>query len=159
MAGLATIDDLQILMKTAFEADDFDQAELVLNIVSSWARVVSGQQWPDAPTGVPADVVAVVLQASRREITNPDRVISRDMGPFSVQFAKPPDGFFFPAELAILRRFRRSGGLRTISTSRGEEGRPNVADVGFRQYGDGDVWFPFCTADEGYGDVTPWSGG
>lgn len=157
MAGLASVDALQTLMKTVFEAEDFDQAELVLEIVSSWARVVSGQQWPDAPDQVPPDVTAVVLQASRRELKNPDRVITRSMGPFSVQFAQPPDGFFYPAELAILKRFRRSGGLRTVSTTRGEDGRPWAGDTGYLQYGDGDGLFPFCGADEGYGEVLPWT--
>ncbi len=156
MAGLASVGDLQVLMKTEFQGDDLEQAELVLGFVSSWARVVSGQLWPDAPAGVPADVSAVVLQASRRELTNPDRVISRQMGPFNVQFSQPPDGFFYPAELAILKRFRRGSGLRTVATTRGETGRPSAGDVGYVQHGDGDVWFPFCSADEGYGERLPW---
>ncbi|WP_207760580.1 hypothetical protein [Mycolicibacterium sphagni] len=138
-------------------SDELAQAELVLAIVSSWARVVSGQSWPDAPTGVPDDVRAVVLQASRRELKNPDRVISRQMGPFNVTFSSPPDGFFYPAELAILKRFRRSGGLRTVSVSRGEDGRPWAGKVGYLHYGEGDGIFPFCSGDEGYGDPVPWS--
>ncbi|AXH67815.1 head-tail adaptor Ad1 [Mycobacterium phage Bromden] len=154
MAGLASIDDLQTLMSTVFEDDALEQAQLVLDIVSSWARVVSGQMWPDAPANVPDDVRAVVLQASRRELKNPDRVISRQMGPFNVQYSQPPDGFFYPAELAILKRFKRSGGLMTVSTSRGEEGRPWAGKTAYIRYGDG--LFPFCSDDEGYGDVVPW---
>ncbi|QXO14250.1 head-to-tail adaptor [Mycobacterium phage Chaser] len=154
MAGLATIDELQTLMSTVFEDDALEQAQLVLDIVSSWARVVSGQMWPDAPANVPDDVRAVVLQASRRELKNPDRVISRQMGPFNVQYSQPPDGFFYPAELAILKRFKRSGGLMTVSTSRGEEGRPWAGKTAYIRYGDG--LFPFCSEDEGYGDVVPW---
>lgn len=148
MAGLASIDDLQTLMSTDFSGDASEQAELVLSIVSSWARAVSGQSWPDAPAGVPDDVRAVVLQASRRELRNPDRVITRAMGPFSVTYSQPPDGFFYPAELAILKRFRRSGGLRVVGTTRGECGRP---EVGFLQYGEGDVLFPcFSECDPGF---------
>ncbi|QFG10242.1 head-tail adaptor Ad1 [Mycobacterium phage DyoEdafos] len=154
MAGLATIDELQTLMSTTFEDDALEQAQLVLDIVSSWARVLSGQMWPDAPANVPDDVRAVVLQASRRELKNPDRVISRQMGPFNVQYSQPPDGFFYPAELAILKRFKRSGGLMTVSTSRGEEGRPWAGKTAYIRYGDG--LFPFCSEDEGYGDVVPW---
>lgn len=159
MAGLASIDDLQILMKSVFVGDDQEQAQLVIDIVSSWARVASGQSWPDAPVGVPDDVRAVVLQASRRELRNPDRVITRQMGPFNVQFSQPPEGFFYPAELAILKRFKRSGGLRTVGTTRGEDGQPGAGDIGFLHHGDGDDLFPFCSRAEGYGDAVPWSGG
>lgn len=151
MAGLAAVLDLQTLMQTEFASDAWDQAELVLDIVSSWARVVSGQSWSDAPSGVPDDVRAVVLQASRRELRNPDRVISREMGPFTATYSAPPDGFFYPAELAILKRFRRTGGLRVLSTTRGEEARP---EAGYLHYGDGDVLFPaFSSGEPGYDEA------
>ncbi|ADL70976.1 head-to-tail adaptor [Mycobacterium phage LeBron] len=146
---------MQTLMSETFVGDELAQAQLVLDIVSSWARVVSGRSWPDAPTDVPDDVRAVVLQASRRELKNPDRVISRQMGPFNVQYSQPPDGFFYPAEMAILKRFRRSGGLRTVSTSRGEEGRPWAGKTAYINYEGGSL-FPFCAEDEGYGVVVPW---
>lgn len=145
MAGLASIDDLATLMSTVLEGDVQEQAQLVLGIVSSWARVVSGQSWPDAPAGVPDDVRAVVLQASRRELKNPDRVITRSMGPFSSTYAAPPDGFFYPAEVAILKRFKRSGGLRVVGTTRGEVPGP---EVGYLEYGSGDVLFPAFTSGE-----------
>ena len=148
MAGLVGIADLQTLMKTTFSGDAEEQAELVLSIVSSWARVVSGQSWPDAPAGVPDDVKAVVLQASRRELKNPDRVITRQMGPFNYTYSAPPDGFFYPAEVALLKRFKRSGGLGVVGSTRGEEGRP---DVGFLQFGEGDILFPaFTDGEPGY---------
>lgn len=149
MSGLVSVSDLQTFMGREFSGDAEQQAELVLGVVSSWARVVSGQSWPDAPAGVPDDVRSVVLLAASRELKNPDKVISRQMGPFSVRFSDPPDGFFFPAELAILRRFRRSGGLRVVSTTRGEEFRDN--QVGFLEYGSGDVLFPaFSPGEPGY---------
>lgn len=151
MAGLASIDELKALMKSDFSGDELTQAELVLTMASSWARVVSGQEWPDAPSGVPDDVRAIVLQASRRELKNPDRVITRQMGPFNVQYSAPPDGFFYPGEMAILKRFRRSGGLRVVSTTRGEEPRP---DVGYLRYGDGDSLFPvFTECEPGFDDA------
>lgn len=122
MADLASVDALQVLMKRTLTGDDLAQANLVLQIVSSWARGVSGQAWPDAPTGVPGDVVGVVLTASRRDLLAPDpRVTSETMGPFAVTYGPPPDGFFLPAELAILRKFSgRPAGLFTISMSRGD---------------------------------------
>lgn len=144
--GLATVEQLQTLMSTVFSGDELGQAELVLNIVSSWARVVSGQSWPDAPTGVPEDVGYVVLQATRRELKNPDRVITREMGPFNVTYSAPPDGFFYPAELAILKRFRRSGGLRTVATTRGDLGQREVA---YLQFG-GELFPAFTDGEPGY---------
>lgn len=158
MTSLVSIEDLQTLTKTEYADDDLTQAELVLEIVSAWARVLSGRPWPDAPVGVPDDVRAVVLQAARRELANPEKVISRSMGPFSVTFSTPPDGFFYPAELAILKRFRKANGLRTMSVTRGEEGRPNAGKVGWLHYGEGDGLFPFCGSDEGYGAPLPWDG-
>lgn len=158
MSSLVAIGDLQALMKVEFSGDDLEQAQLVLDIVSAWARVVSGRTWPDAPVGVPDDVRAVVLQAARRDLQNPERVITRSMGPFSVQFSQPPDGFFYPAELAILKRFRKTQGLRTMGVTRGETGRPNAGKLGYLHFGEGDGLFPFCGADEGYGTPLPWDG-
>lgn len=120
MADLASVNDLQVLMKRTFSSDDLAQANLVLMIVSSWARVASGQDWPDAPAGVPQDVVSVVLTASRREILFPDRITQETMGPFAVTYADPPPGFWLPGEAAILKRFRKSAGMFVVSSGRGE---------------------------------------
>lgn len=123
MAALASIDDLQTLMGTTFTGDTLDQANMVLSLVSAWAISVSGQvnAWPDAPVGVPPDVQAVVLTASRRELRNPDRISGKTTGPFMVSYSQMPTGFFTEAELDILRQFRSKGsGLFTVSTTRGE---------------------------------------
>jgi hypothetical protein len=124
MADLASVDDLARLMKRAFSGSDLDQAEMVVATVSAWARAVSGQIWPNAPTGVPSDVMYVVLSASRRTLRNPDGVVSEAMGPFSKSYDKPPADFFSPAEIAILKRYRAKGnnGLFTVGFSRGEVG-------------------------------------
>jgi hypothetical protein len=152
MADLASVDDLATLMKLApFTGIDLDQATLVIQIVSAWARGVSGQAWPDAPTGVPPDVRAVVLTASRRELNNPDKVITETMGPFNVTYSTPPDGFFTPAELAILRRFAgRPAGLFTISMSRGDV--PTAFTDGYLSFGDGGEPLPYYAfGDPGWG--------
>ena len=124
MADLASVSDLEKLMQRTFSGSGLDQAEMVVSSVSAWARSVSGQDWPDAPTGVPSDVKYVVLAASRRTLRNPDGVVSESMGPFSKSYDKPPTDFFTKAELAILKRYRpktAKGGLFTIGFSRGEE--------------------------------------
>lgn len=153
MTSLASVDDLGVLMKRVFTGDDEDQAAMVLAIVSSWARVASGQSWPDAPTGVPDDVRYVVLAASRRELTNPDRVISKTKGPFSVTYDKMPAGFFSKAEMAILGRFKGvSGGFRTLSTTKGDEA--TAASYGFLNWDDGagDPFRAFAGIDAEFGD-------
>lgn len=124
MTNLASVADLQALMNRTFSDEDgsLAQANSVLTIISSWARVASGQEWPDAPAGVPQDVVSVVLTASRRDLGTVDgkSVLIDTMGPFGVTYGAAPEGFFSPAETAILSRFRRAGGLFTIGTTRGE---------------------------------------
>jgi hypothetical protein len=124
MADLASVDDLQVLLKRTLSGGDLDQAEMVISTVSAWARAVSGKLWPDAPAGVPSDVMYVVLSASRRVLKNPDGVIAESMGPFSKTYDKPPADFFTPAELSILKRYRAKGnnGLFTIGFTRGEVG-------------------------------------
>lgn len=119
MGALATVDDLQTLMGATFSAEQRGQAEAVLNMVSAWARGYSGQSWPD-PASAPEDVHWVVLSAAKRELRNPDRVVEKEKGPFSVTYDKPPDGAFLPAELAILRKFRGGGGLFTVRFGRSD---------------------------------------
>lgn len=121
-APLASVADLATFTRTTFTGDQEDQALLVLQVVSAWARTVGGRNWNDTDLLPPDDVVGVVLSAARRELANPDRVISEHMGPLSVTWAKPPDGFFTQGELAILRKKSSGGGLFTISTRREEQG-------------------------------------
>lgn len=127
MNDLASVDDLAVLCKRTFSGGDFDQAEMILQVVSAWARAVSGQEWSGS-AGVPSDVKFVVLAAARRVLRNPDGVTAESMGPFSRSYDKPPVDFFTPAELAILKRYRPSAsrGLFTVGFSRGEEGNPRM---------------------------------
>lgn len=122
MADLASVEDLEVLMKRTLSGADLDQAEMVLSAVSAWARAVSGQSWPET-AGVPSDVKYVVLAASRRTLRNPDNLTAESMGPFSKQYDKPPAQFFSPAELAILKRYRpkANSGLFTVGFTRGEK--------------------------------------
>lgn len=117
---LASTADLAVFMRTTFTGAEEDQADLILRTVSAWARTVGGRAWNDTNLLPPDDVVGVVLSAARRELTNPDRVISESMGPLSVTWAKPPDDFFTRAEMAILKK-KSTGALFTVSTRREEE--------------------------------------
>lgn len=117
---IASVADLATFMRVTLTTEEEIQAQLVLQVVSAWARTVGQKNWNSTTLLPPDDVVGVVLSAARREWNNPDRVISETMGPLSVTRAAPPDGFFTSGELAILKK-KSSGSLFTISTRREEE--------------------------------------
>ena len=120
--SLVSVAQLATYMRTTFPVGPkADQASLVLQVVSAWARSEGGKPWNLTDNLPSDDVVGVILSAARREITNPDRVITESMGPLSVTRAQPPRGFFTDGELAILRR-KNNGGLFTVRTSREEKG-------------------------------------
>ncbi|SKT45294.1 Uncharacterised protein [Mycobacteroides abscessus subsp. bolletii] len=136
-------------MGVTFTQDQRAQAELVLNMVSAWARGYSGQSWPD-PASVPEDVPWVVLSAAKRELRNPDRAVSKAKGPFSVSYGRLPDGAFLPAELAILRRYRGGGGLFTVQFGRSDTTIDPFAfgKDGFLEDGSGGDPIPYYRRDE-----------
>src|SRR6478752_7234999 len=145
---LVDTDVLGAYMRTTFAGDMLTQANLVLQVVSAWARTVGAQAWTDET--VPDDVVGVVLSASRRELSNPDRIITEQMGPLSITRAKPPEGFFTNGEMAILRR-KAGGGLFTVSTRR-EEAEWGVGYLHMRE-DLSDELFPYLNWNEpGYDD-------
>lgn len=117
---LVDVDTLSAFMRAPFSEAEEEQAYLILQVVSAWARTVGGKAWNLTNTLPPDDVVGVILSAARREVTNPNRVITESLGPMSVTWAPPPDDFFTPAEMKILAR-KASGSLFTISTRREEE--------------------------------------
>jgi hypothetical protein len=119
-APLASVEDLALFMRVTFDTSQEDQALLTLQVVSAWVRTVGRKNWNNTDLLPPDDVVGVVLSAARREMTNPDRIISESMGPLSVTRAIPPDGFFTAGELAILRR-KSSGSMYTIPFRREED--------------------------------------
>ncbi|MFM8798892.1 MAG: hypothetical protein ACKODT_08040 [Fluviibacter sp.] len=114
------MDTLSAFMRTTFSPSEEEQAYLILQVVSAWARSAGMVNWNLTDNLPPDDVAGVILSASRREMTNPNRVISEALGPVSVTWAPPPDNFFTPGELRILAR-KKSGSLYTISTRREED--------------------------------------
>lgn len=126
---LANSEQLRVrLGKSAFSAKDGLRADAVLDDVSALARS-EGRPWPDA-AAAGADVVAVVLAASKRAYNNPNMYVSRAAGVFNhrVHDSAFATGTFTKAELDILARARRkasrSSGLWTQATTRGEYGSP-----------------------------------
>lgn len=123
MAALVSIADFQGYLNTTFADGELTQAQAVLEGISDLARGVSGQQWPDAPTGVPGDVKQVVKLASKRHLdflAKDSTLKSEGMGPFSYGYFDTPEEFFTRGELGVLQRFRTKSGLFTIGSSRGE---------------------------------------
>lgn len=118
---LATPEQLATYMQKEFTGPELDRADLVLRVVSAWVRSTARKYYNSTNFLPPSDVIGVVLSAARREMVNPDRVITEQMGPLSVTRAQPPEGFFTPGEMQIL--LRKSGNsLFTVSTRREEQG-------------------------------------
>jgi hypothetical protein len=124
LAALATVEDLARGIDGGIDIDDEARAEWVLEIVSSWARLISRKSWVVTGTGaVPDDVVAVILLAARRLFTNPNLVVSWNEGPLAEKFSENavPDGAFTPAEIAILERQWRKKGMWVKSFKRDDD--------------------------------------
>jgi len=118
---LATVEELSTFTRTTFAAGaEYDQAELILQVISAWVRTLGQKNWNNTDLLPPGDVVGVVLSAARRELANPDRIISESMGPVSVTRLTVPDGFFTLGEMAIIRK-KSSGSMYTIPFRREDD--------------------------------------
>lgn len=120
-APLIDAGTLASYLRLTFTQEQSAQADLILRVVSEWARTIGGKRWNATDLLAPPDVIGVVLSASRREWNNPDRVITDNLGPLAVTYAKPPDQFFSRGELQILWR-KSKGSLFTVSFRREENG-------------------------------------
>jgi hypothetical protein len=151
---LVSVDELSTFMRTTFTDPEADQAEMVLKMVSAWVRTLGQKNWNNTDLLPPDDVVGVVLSAARRELNNPDRIISESMGPFGVTRTPPPDGFFTRGEMAIIRK-KASGAMYTIPFRR-EDDRWAVGYV-HMTYDASDEPFPYFDQwDPGYwGTIHP----
>lgn len=119
--ALATLDELARWTQWEFEDDSPEsaQAEDILVMASEWARSIAGKLWATA-ADAPKTVIGIVLAASRREIENPRRVTYEVKGPESASYnpLNCPPGFFTEPEIKFLRKFRKSGGLWSLSSYR-----------------------------------------
>lgn len=148
---LATVADLEArLGRSVTDPDEVARADAALADASTLARLEGRQDWWTAEGGltVPAAVVTVVLTAAKREVTNPDQVISDTVGPFTRRRA---DGtttgvYLTEGEKAIVRRYRAtSPGLWTQPTTR----RPVGDDTVWFEDTFGAELFPLGSADDG----------
>lgn len=121
-------------------------AEWAIETVSAAARDIARRPEWTAET-VPPGVVAVVGLAARRLYVNPDRMTRENDGDYgyALDSSVTNAAIFTPSEIGTLRGYapgQRTGGLRTMSTTRGDTpGAPSgyVPDGtahGFPWYGD-----------------------
>lgn len=101
---------------------DLARAAAAIVDVSALARGIARQEWPDAPDGVPDDVVVVVLAGARRLFENPGGFIVEGMGPLTAtRAASTVSGSpFTAAEVRILEKAKPRSGLWTLPTTRGD---------------------------------------
>lgn len=122
LPSIAEVDALEARLGRSLSGADQARAEANLVDVSALARSVAEQSWPDAPTGVPGDVVAVVLAAARRVFENPDGFIYQTMGPMAASrsAAMVTGNVFTAAEMTTLKKARPKSGLWALETTRGD---------------------------------------
>lgn len=130
-SALASTADLATFMKVEFDEAATEQAGLVLQLASAWARSIAHKLWATAEDIAEFrrdTVVGIILASSRRELTNPRRVTYEVHGPDSASYNQKavPAGFFTDEELKYLQACRGStGSLWTVETYRDE---PEVSD-------------------------------
>jgi hypothetical protein len=99
------------------------RADVVLAHASAAVRVEASRNWVDADgalDGVPVGIPEIVVQVAARMWANPTGVEAQTTGPFSAQYS--PLDLTDGEKQAIAAALRRgtTGGLRTISTTRGD---------------------------------------
>lgn len=154
-AALATVDDLASLMKTTFAdpSEELDQANLLLQMATAWARSYAQRLWP-TPNDIPAwqsdTVVGIILTAVRRDLVNPRRVTYEVQGPESASYnvAACPPGFFTNEELNYLQSCRSKGNAWVQKTYRDDPWE----SIGYL-YG---TWMPKPIPMYAPGDTAAW---
>lgn len=137
----------EYLQGTLSDSAAFDQAlaEWALEVVSNTARLIANQPGWTAEN-IPPAAASVVSLAARRLYSNPDRFTRESDGDYSYSLDPSVTNadVFTPTEIGTLRRFapgRSTGGLRILSTTRGDTGAPSGyvpdgTEYGFPWYGD-----------------------
>lgn len=131
---------------------DTGLAEWALEVVSNTARLLANRTEWTAET-VPPAVQSVVSLAARRLYTNPDRMTREASGDYSygLDSSVTNADVFTATEISTLRSYspsRRTGGLRTVSTTRGDSA---VAPSGYVPDGSryGFPWYAGDVTQEG----------
>lgn len=133
MDPLATLDDLESFLGADL---DHQRGAVVLELASSRVRTAAAQTWA-TPESVPATARVVTLQLAARLYANPTGDTQVVTGPFSVSRTVG----LTSDELIGLAALRPTGGLSTLTTTRGDD----LLDLGTRVavVGQPDKDFPY----------------
>lgn len=126
LQSLASVEDLAAFVGEPIEKDD-KRALAVLGMVSSYVRAETGTQWGDGDhADVPDAIRDVVVDVAARVWFNPEGLVGDDIDDSSRRWSDTAaEGMYLTAaNRSMLRAYmsssRASGGLRTVSTTRGE---------------------------------------
>ncbi len=152
LPALASVAELEArlgLDPDTLETTNLGRARAALADASALVRLEARRTWVDATgalTAVPDAIARVVLGAARRGYVNPDAAIQDSAGPFARRLAESEVGVYLTeAELAIVRRFRPTGGeLWTLRTQRDEDESNTI----WYQDSFGVEWFPLASTDD-----------
>lgn len=152
--------NLEYLQASLTDAARFDVrlAQWAVEVVSNTARLIANRtDW--TMENVPPAVQSVVSLATRRLYTNPDRFTRESSGDYSygLDASVTSADVFTPTEKGTLLQYAKrpsTGGLRTVSTTRGDAMAPSTGYVpdGTRY---GFPWYRDDVTRDGYG-MTEW---
>lgn len=124
MDRLAQVSDLEAWPGVTVGPDETANAEAVLDAVSAYVRLESGDpsRWPTTAE-VPEAIKHLTVIVAARVWRNPDVATRVDVGPFSEQFNKAVDDALYlsSTDKTVIARSVPSPKLFTIATCRGDE--------------------------------------
>lgn len=120
----ATLEELDARIPGGIDQSDMDRALAALDDVSDLIRAEAGKDWVDDQgelvDDVPGVLRVIAITAARRELANPDGVISESIDGFSHRLANASTGVYLtPVEAKRVRRASGRSGVWSLGTTRG----------------------------------------
>lgn len=136
----ASTEDVAARIPGGLASSDEDRAEAALEDIAAVIRAEAGKTWTDEDGALVADFPAILkvisITAARRELDNPDAVISETIDGYSQRLANASTGVYLtPKEAKLVRRAAGRGGLWSQQLTRGV-----VETSGTRGLGDDDEY-------------------
>jgi hypothetical protein len=123
LPAFASTDDLDVRLPGGLNASDEDRAQAALDDASALIRSEAGIDWVDDDalrTDFPAVLRVICITAARRELENPDGIISETIDGYSQRLANASTGVYLtPKEVRVVRRCAGRSGLWSLGTTRG----------------------------------------
>lgn len=121
--ALELIPDFGNMPGVVYVDTDSTKVQFVLSLVLAKVAGETGCTWSTA-SEIPAELLGVVYQVAARYWNNPRGAIQQTAGPYSARLSdQAADGIYFTGEerKALARYALKPSGLKTISTTRGDE--------------------------------------